>query len=197
MRGVLPMMAFIACGPLALAQELPKAEPTDALEIEPPLLIKDGKPIPRSSEADAPEKTVEDLTAMLERTRKSAAAGERQFRAGIISKAQAEERLVKAVQVEAALAEARARLARQEYEGAKEQRSRGEISQAQLEDLARASEQAIAAQRSAEAERQRTEIEAARSNVARQQKLLALGSGRKADVERAEAKLSELMRPND
>ncbi|HEV3410786.1 MAG TPA: hypothetical protein VG095_10865, partial [Chthoniobacterales bacterium] len=47
------------------------------------------------------------------------------------------------------------------------------------------------AKRTAE-ERHRAELEAALRNLQRQQKLLALGSGRKADVSRAEKRLAEL-----
>jgi hypothetical protein len=51
---------------------------------------------------------------------------------------------------------------------------------------------AEAAARRAAEERHRAEIEQAFRNLQRQQKLLALGSGRKADVNRAEQKLAEL-----
>ena len=50
---------------------------------------------------------------------------------------------------------------------------------------------AVAAKQAAE-ERHRAEIEQALRNLQRQKKLLALGSGRKADVSRAEQKLAEL-----
>jgi multidrug resistance efflux pump len=58
------------------------------------------------------------------------------------------------------------------------------------EALAQAEE---AAARAAE-ERNRAELDAAQRNLQRQQKLLALGSGRKADVNRAQEKLAELQR---
>ena len=41
----------------------------------------------------------------------------------------------------------------------------------------------------------RAELEAALRNLQRQKKLLALGSARKSDVNRAEEKLAELQRP--
>jgi outer membrane protein TolC len=54
---------------------------------------------------------------------------------------------------------------------------------------------AIKAAHAAAAERERAELEAAKTNLQRQQKLLALGSGRKSDVARAEQKLAELKTP--
>jgi hypothetical protein len=54
--------------------------------------------------------------------------------------------------------------------------------------LARAIESAHAAAK----KREQAELEAAEANLTRQQKLLSLGSGRKADVAKAERKLAEL-----
>jgi hypothetical protein len=54
--------------------------------------------------------------------------------------------------------------------------------------LARAIEAAHAAAK----KREQAELEAAQANLTRQQKLLSLGSGRKADVAKAERKLAEL-----
>jgi len=49
----------------------------------------------------------------------------------------------------------------------------------------------------AAAARERAELDAAQLNVERQRKLLALGSGRKSEVSRAEQKLAELKTPKD
>jgi glycerol dehydrogenase-like iron-containing ADH family enzyme len=46
-------------------------------------------------------------------------------------------------------------------------------------------------------QRQQAELEQALRNLQRQQKLLALGSGRKADVTRAEARVAELQQAKD
>ena len=105
------------------------------------------------------------------------------FRSGIIAKAEAEARVLKVVQLEAKLADARLATAK---------RKAGEESVAEADEAAVA--QAAEAARRATEERKRAELEAALRNLQRQQKLLALGSGRKADVNRAEQKLAELRR---
>ena len=51
---------------------------------------------------------------------------------------------------------------------------------------------AIEAAHAASAKREQADIAAAEANVHRQEKLLALGSAQKRDVERAEQKLAEL-----
>jgi len=51
---------------------------------------------------------------------------------------------------------------------------------------------AIEAAHAATVKREQAELEAAEANVHRQEKLLALGSARKSDVERAAQKLAEL-----
>jgi len=56
---------------------------------------------------------------------------------------------------------------------------------------------AIEAAHAATAKREQTEIDAAEANVHRQEKLLALGSARKSDVERAIQKLAELKAPKN
>jgi len=93
---------------------------------------------------------------------------------------EAEQRALKVVQLTAELAEAR-------LQAAKSQVGTTENADA-VTEVADAEE---AAKRAAE-ERHRAEIEQALRNLQRQQKLLALGSGRKADVHRAEKKLAEL-----
>jgi hypothetical protein len=51
---------------------------------------------------------------------------------------------------------------------------------------------ATSAAQSAEAKRDRAELDAALLNLSRQKKLLALGSGRKSEVSRAEEKVAAL-----
>ena len=98
---------------------------------------------------------------------------------------------MKVVRLEARLAAARLELAKHKLDEQKTQNRVVEI-EAQL----RAGEdQVAAAARAAEeaaTEQRRAELDAALRNLQRQQKLLALGSGRKADVSRAQKKLAEL-----
>ena len=65
--------------------------------------------------------------------------------------------------------------------------ARAKATLAQLTDVAQ----------SAAARRERAELDAAEANVRRQQKLLALGSAHKSDVNRAQEKLAELKSPKN
>lgn len=159
-------------------------------EIEPPLLImsraRDGS-IPdvagATTEALAPD--VAKLEADLIRAQKRAVGAERLYKAGIIAKVDAEQRALKVVQLEAAVAQARL-----EATKAKAVSTGDAATEAQVADAEEAATRAIE-------ERQRAELEQALRNLQRQQKLLALGSGRKADVNRAEAKVAELQQPGE
>jgi hypothetical protein len=130
------------------------------------------------------------LESDLARARKNAASGERLFKMGVIAKVDAEERALKVVRLEAKLAEARLATVKQQAENGTETEPAA-APEAKPEAVALAE---AAAQRATE-ERQRAELDAALRNLQRQQKLLALGSGRKADVNRAEKKLAELQKP--
>ena len=203
MRRWIAVVAALAAIP-AVAEELPKevlpqqsdgSEVAEAqpLEIEPPLLIKtrgpDGLPIVPGSEAPA-SADIGKLEKDLARATRNAASAERLYKGGIISKMESEERVLRVVRLQASLESARLEEAKRALQ---EQKGRGgEGAHADLqasEQLLAQAEQAAA--RAAE-ERHRAELEAALRNLQRQQKLLALGSGRKADLNRAERKLAEL-----
>jgi hypothetical protein len=89
---------------------------------------------------------------------------------------EAEQRALKVVQLEAALAEARLAEARA---------ATPKVAESEIARLTEAVRLATERKHSAE-------IEAAARNLQRQKKLLALGSARKSDVSRAEEKLTEL-----
>lgn len=158
--------------------ELPKHEEGEGLEIEPPLLIQsrgpDGLPIVATTPA-SPD--LAKLEANLTRAQRAAASGDRLFKAGIISKMEAEERVVRVARLQAQVAAA-------QLEEAKAKTSEEE----KTSTVVQAEETA----RKAAEEKHRAELEMALRNLQRQQKLLALGSGRKADVSRAEKKLAEV-----
>jgi hypothetical protein len=187
-RWIGALVGAVSIATLLAEDELPKPDDGEGLEIEPPLLIQsrepDGMPVvPASPQSVDIAKVESDLA----RARKSAGSGERLFKAGIIAKVEAEERVLRVVRLEAKLAEARLEEAKKQAES---------VSSEEAEADRKTSETAIAeaeqqAQRATE-ERHRAELEAALRNLQRQQKLLALGSGRKADVNRAEKKLADL-----
>jgi len=184
--------AMLAGSICAVEDALPQ-DPAEALEIEPPVLIQnraaDGTLIVNGAGTQTdPGLELAQLEKDLNRAKRNADGGERLYRSGIIAKVDAEARTLKVVQLEAKLAEARL---------AKAKRKAGSGPNSVNADLAIETtdpvvmQAAAIAQRAAE-ERKRAELEAALRNLQRQQKLLALGSGRKADVKRAEQKLAEL-----
>lgn len=167
---------------------LPSRDGEEPGEIEPPLLImsraRDGSiPDLRGVSREAPPADVAKLETDLIRAQKRAAVADRLYKAGIIAKIDAEQRVLKVVQLEAALAQARLNAAK-----AKAESTGDAATEAQVADAEQAAKLALE-------ERRRAELDAAFQNLQRQQKLLALGSGRKADVNRAEAKVAELQQP--
>ena len=186
------LLLVVACLPLRAQEDLPQPDASQPLEIEPPILIPsrnpDGSPnLPTPLE----QVDIAKLESNLARAQRNAASGERMFRAGIIAKVESEERVLKVVRLEAELAEARLAAARSQLSEQKAQAQMVEI-EAQLRTRENQVAEAARAAAQAAEERERAELEAAMRNLARQQKLLALGSGRRADVSRAEKKLAEL-----
>ncbi|MBA2431810.1 MAG: hypothetical protein H0V56_06800 [Chthoniobacterales bacterium] len=202
--GVLLALAMAMPPLLASEPELPSDGGEEAMEIDPPLLLPHrsideflaiaaanrGTPATPAAAAD-----IEKLEKDLARAKTRAASGDRLFRAGIIAKVDAEERALRVVRLEAQLAEAQ--LAHAKQQAAAEAGHTVEINASPASpSRAIIAEAAAAAQRAA-AEQHRAELEAAAINLKRQQKLLALGSGRKADVSRAQKRLAELQQPKE
>ncbi|MDQ2918320.1 MAG: hypothetical protein M3R10_00345 [Verrucomicrobiota bacterium] len=183
-RWIVAALLFAITISCATAKEEPVLpEQGEGLEIDPPLLIKsrdrDGLPeLPATAQTPDIAKLEKDLA----RGKRNAAGAEHQYKAGIISKVEAEARVLNVVRLEALLAQARWEAAKGKAE---EEKSATELADAE------------AAARHAADERRKAEIEFAMRNVQRQQKLLALGSGRKSDVNRAEEKLAKLQQPGD
>jgi hypothetical protein len=164
------------------AEELPASDPDASFEVEPPLLIPyrlPGTPGELSAvETNPAAVDLERLGKEVERAKRSALSAERLFRIGALAKVEAEQRALKAVRLQSDLENAR--LAQiKAHAGA-----RG-VTDAELAH-------AIEAAHTAAKKRAEAELAAAEANLTRQQKLLSLGSGRKADVARAEQKLAEL-----
>ncbi|MEP6809597.1 MAG: hypothetical protein ABI992_05090 [Chthoniobacterales bacterium] len=177
---------------LRAEEDLPLPDNGPALEIEPPLLIErrspDGTPdVPAPPEAVDVAKIETDLA----RAKRNAAAGERMYHAGIIAKVDSEERVLKVVRLEAKLAEAKLAAAKTKLD---EQQQQSQVVEIEAQQRAVKSQVEEATRSAAEAanEQHRAEVESAVRNLARQKKLLALGSGRKSDVSRAAKKLAEV-----
>lgn len=186
---------LVACSAATLfgiEDDLPAPDKGLSLEVEPPLLIQNRAP-DGSLRDENPD--LAKLKNDLGRADRNAASGERLYKTGIISKVEAEERALHVVRLRAKLAEARVKQAKIELDELKAKDAAGVISSDEL----KASQTALAdatqgAERAAE-ERRAAETEAAARNLQRQEKLLALGSGREADVNRAQQKLAELQQP--
>jgi multidrug resistance efflux pump len=177
-----------------LAQEGLPQDPTEPLEIEPPLLIQE---IPnrgpvQSTPGVAPELDPERIQIALEKAKKSAVSAERLFRSGVIAKVEAENRALKVVRLESDLANARLEVAKQNVASQQSRFDAAEIPQSELDaaksTLVATTEEAAVAR----AQREKAELEAALLNLQRQKKLLAMGSGRKSEVSRAEEKVAAL-----
>ena len=182
---------------LQAEEELP-ANPSDPMDIEPPLLIQESpnQNIVYTSPDQPPAPDLDQLAASLEKAKKSAAAGERLYKGGIIAKVDAENRALKVIRLEAELAGARLEFAKQNLAVQEARLEAGEVTSAEMET---AQSEAVAAMKDAEstvAKKEKAELDAAVLNLQRQKKLLAMGSGGKSAVNRAQEKVSALQQKN-
>src|SRR5436190_4724101 len=192
MRSFAFPLSFFLAASLMAEDELP-TDPAEPLEIEPPLLIQEIPSRDRApSTLEVSERDPERIQIALESAKKSAASGERLFRSGVIAKLEAENRALKVVRLESDLANARLEVARQIVATQQSRFEAREISQSELEMVKSALVAATTEAVSATARRQKAELDAALLNLSRQKKLLALGSGRKSEVSRAEEKVAAL-----
>lgn len=179
---------------LPQSSDEPDAVSGTPLEIEPPLLITtrgpDGMPIVAGRDGAPANADIAKLEKDLARATRNAGGAERLFKAGIISRVEMEERQLRVIRLQASIEAARLDEAKRALEERKAESS--DASELALTEQTVA-EAAEAAGRAAE-EKKRAEMEAALRNLQRQQKLLALGSGRKADLNRAQERLAELQR---
>jgi hypothetical protein len=194
---VLPLVVASFAGKIFAADELPPSDSEDSFDIEPPLLIpyeRPEKPVTKEDQSTAaPSLDVEKLEKDVERAKRRALDAEHLFRMGVLAKVEAEQRALRVVRLQADLENARLARVKQ---GASAAEAAADSKAAPVADsekptdaeLAKAIENAHAATR----KREEAELAAAEANLTRQQKLLSLGSGRKADVAKAAQKLEEL-----
>jgi len=191
-RFAFPLAIFLAASLLA-EEELPQ-DPSETLDIEPPLLIQEmpGRSPLQSTPDIAANLDPGRIGIALEKAKKSAAAGERLYRSGVIAKVDAENRVLKVVRLEAELANAQLEIAKQNIASQQSRFEAGEIAQSELELASSALAAATHEAAAVTAQREKAELEAALLNLRRQKKLLAVGSGRKSEVNRAEEKVAAL-----
>jgi hypothetical protein len=109
-----PLIIFLAASLLA-EEELPQDPTDEPLDIDPPLLIQEipSRDPVQSTPGVPAQLDPEGIQIALEKAKKSAAAGERLYRSGVIAKVEAENRVLKVVRLEADLANARLEVAKQ------------------------------------------------------------------------------------
>ncbi|MEY2507391.1 MAG: hypothetical protein QOH01_1720 [Verrucomicrobiota bacterium] len=200
MRVVALLLVSAFAATVAAQEELPK-NPEEAMDIEPPLLIQE-KPnqnivytTPGGPEQN-PQPDPEQIAASLEKAKKSAAAGERLYKSGIIAKVDSENRTLKVVRLEAELAQAKLEAAKQYVVAQQARLEAGEISQPEVDAAQLEAASAMRVAELATEKKEKAELDAAMLNLQRQKKLLAMGSGRKAEVNRAQEKVSALQQKN-
>ena len=190
LRGAALLFGLVAT--TLFAQE-PNKDP-DSFDIEPPLLIpnRTDEQLAKAAPSPAREVDLAKLEKEFERAKRNAAGVERLCKIGALSKLEAEQRALRLVHLEFDLANARLVCAKEEMLEKEKQLTGGEIAKTDMTQTEASLALAIEAAHVATAKRERAEVEAAEANVHRQEKLLALGSARKSDVERAAQKLAEL-----
>ncbi|HEX4630621.1 MAG TPA: hypothetical protein VH188_06620 [Chthoniobacterales bacterium] len=184
-----------------LAQEKLPANPEEPMDIEPPLLIQQPPNqnivyTTPADPADKPAPDLEQLAASLEKAKKSAVSGERLYKGGIIAKVEAENRALKVVRLEAELAGAKLEVAKLNVAAKEARVEAGEIAESEVETAKSLELSATKEAEAALAKKERAELDSAVLNLHRQQKLLAMGSGRKSEVNRAQEKVSALQQKN-
>src|SRR5215813_1291309 len=189
----LPVTLFALAMAVWAADQSPgnKSEEPDSFDVEPPILKQN------LSDEPLPDGDIARLQKQLERAKQSASGADRLWKVGVLAKMEVEQRLLKVVRLESELANARVARAKEELAEKESQFTTGEITRDELESMKTALAQLTEAAQAATAKRERAELEFAEANLRRQQKLLKLGIGQKADVTHAEEKLAELKSQNN
>ena len=195
LRGAALILGLVAT--TLFAQE--STNDSDSFDIEPPLLIpnRDSEQQTKTAPSSARDVDLAKLEKEFERAKRNAAGVERLYKIGALSKLEAEQRTLRVVHLEFDLANARLVWAKEEMLEKEKQRSNSEVAKIDMAQAEMSLALAIKAAHAATIKREQADISAAEANVHRQEKLLALGSARKSDVERAVQKLSQLRSQKD
>ncbi|HEY6070998.1 MAG TPA: hypothetical protein VIU85_06465 [Chthoniobacterales bacterium] len=195
LRGAALLLGLLAT--TLFAQE-PSKDP-DSFDIEPPLLIpnRDDEKVAKAEPSPARAADLAQLEKEFERAKRNSAGLDRLLKIGALSKLEVEQRKLRVVHLEFQLAEARLVAAKENMLEKDKQLNAGEIAKAEVTPAESDLALAIQAAHTAHAKSDRADIDAAEANVHRQEKLLALGSARKKDVDRALQKLADLKSQKD
>jgi hypothetical protein len=166
----------------------------DSFDIEPPLLIPNRDDEKNANPTTSPAHDVDlaKLERELERAKRNATGLDRLLKIGALSKVEVEQRRLRIVHLEFDLASARLIAEKEKMLGKDTELSNGRVAKSEITPAENGLALAISAAHAASTKREQADIGAAEANVQRQEKLLALGSARKRDVERALQKLADL-----
>src|ERR1700730_8146970 len=171
----------------------------DSFEIEPPLLIpnRDTEPQVKPESSRTRDVDLGKLEKEFVRAQRNIAGLDRLLKIGALSKLEVEQRRLRVVHLEFQLAEARLLAAKEKLLEKDKQVTTGEIAKTEVTPAENNLALAIQAAHSAHAKSDQADIPAAEANLHHQENLLALGSARKSDVERAVQKLADLKSHKD
>lgn len=194
MTGVISLLALlIVTGELLLAKDLSapnKSEQSDSVNAEPPVLSQNLSG-DRSTGATAAE-VVARLQQKLAEAKGSAKDVERLCKNGALSKLEMEQRLLKVIQCEAELANARVDEAKEKVFTLQSGVASGQTAKDQLASNKATLKELSEAAEAAMAKRKRAELDDAEANLRRHQQLLKLGIAPKSELDRAEEKVTEV-----
>jgi hypothetical protein len=195
LRGIALLLGVWAT--ILLAQQS-TIEP-DSFDIEPPLLIpnRDDRKNANPTTSPAHDVDLAKLERELERAKRNTAGLDRLLKIGALSKVEVEQRRLRIVHLEFDLASARLVAAKEKMLEKDTELSNGRVAKSEITPAENGLALAISAAHAASTKREQADIDAAEANVQRQEKLLALGSARKRDVERALQKLADLKSQRD
>jgi hypothetical protein len=184
---------LFGCIAITLFAQEPATDP-DSFDIEPPLLIpnRDDEKTAKPEQAPARDVDLAKLEREFERAKRAAAGADRLCKIGALSKLEVEQRKLRVVHLEFDLANAHLVAAKEKMLEKEKQASAGEIAKTDITPAENSLALAIESAHVVTAKREQADIDAAEANVHRQEKLLALGSARKKDVDRAVQRLAEL-----
>ena len=173
-----------------------KSEEPDSFDVEPPILKQNlSNFLPAAT--PVPDADIARLEKRFEEAKQSAAGAERLCKIGVLSKVEMEQRLLRVVQCECNLANARLATCKGDVAELESHVASGENAKDELAKVKATLAQLTEAAQIATAKRERAELEAAEANLRRQQKLLKLGVASASDVTRAEEKLADLKLPKN
>jgi hypothetical protein len=179
---------------IAFAADKSSDPEPDSFDVEPPVLIPNRSDEPESKAVPTNTREVDlaKLEGEFERAKQNIAGLDRLLKIGALSKLEVEQRHLRVVHLEFQLAEARLVAAKEQMLQKDKQVSAGEVAKTDITPAENNLALAIQAAHAAQAKSGQADIDAAEANVQRQEKLLALGSARKKDVDRALQKLADL-----